>query len=105
MGIFFDIEEKKRESEVQDAAIDMMLDILASKSPRMAVEVKLVKLSKKFAHRLTEIATSTVMNKNFTDEQLESMTNYFAMSIAGLETFIEQFESTVEKENPHSSGN
>lgn len=102
---FFDIEEKKRETEARDRALDMVLDMLAEASPRKAAEVKLLKISKKMGGQIIDKGLECAMNESLSDEQIESMTNYFEMVMAGFDTFIEQFESTVEKENPHNSGN
>ncbi len=83
----------------------MVLDMIAKASPRKAVEVKLLKISKKIGAQTREKGLECAMNESLSDEQIESMTNYFEMVMAGFNTFMEQFESTVEKENPHSSGN
>ena len=76
MDMLFNIEEKKREAEAQDRAIDMMLDILAGASPRKAIEVKLLKTSKKVFTEMKDKTVKCAMNESLSDEQIESMTNY-----------------------------
>ena len=105
MDMLFDIEEKKREAEARDRALEIVLDMLAGASPRKAAEVKLLKISKKLGGQIREKGLEYAMNESLSDEQIESMTNYFEMVMAGFNTLIEQLESTITKENPHNSGN
>lgn len=83
----------------------MVLDMIAEASPRKAAEVKLLKLSKKVGEQMRNKGLECAMNDSISEEQLESVTNYFEMVMAGFNTFMDQFKSTIEKENPHSSGN
>lgn len=112
MGFLFDsqtmrseLEKKKTEAETHEMSVDFMLDIIATSSPRKAAEVNLLKLSKSFSHKIIDNCTRIAMNENITDEQLKSVTDYLEMVLTGFNTFMEQFESTIKKENPHSSGN
>lgn len=111
MGFLFDstmrseLEQKKTEAEAHDMAVNFMLDIIATSSPRKAAEVNLLKLSKSFSRKIIDNCTRIAMNETITDEQLKSVTDYLEMVLVGFNTFMEQFESTVEKENPHTSGN
>ena len=90
--------EKKR--ALTEALIEIMMDI----GPRKA-ENKLFKTTKKLTDTITEEIVNHELIDNLSDEQLDAITAYLEMVMAGFNTFIEQFKSTIEKENPHSSGN
>lgn len=100
----FDFEKKKREVDAQSLAIEALLDMIAETSPRKAAEVKLIKSAKKHGDIAKDFALRSADNEDITIEQFESASEYIRMATEGLKTFIEQFESTVEK-NPHNSGN
>ena len=74
MGMLFNIEEKKREAEAQERALDMVLDMIAEASPRKAAEVKLLKLSKKVGAQMRDKGLECAMNDSISEEQLENVT-------------------------------
>lgn len=97
MDMLFDIEEKERENEARNRALDIVLDMLAEASPRKAAEVKLLKISKKLGRQIMEKGFECATNESLSDEQIESMTTYFEMVMAGFNTYIEQFKGTIAK--------
>lgn len=108
MGFLFDQAEKNEklaEAEAKSKMIDMCMDLIIASDPDAAVRFKLVKTTKK----LTDTIVSKIVKHNFTDkltnEQVDKLRVYLEMVLAGFNTFMEQFESMVEKENPHTSGN
>lgn len=104
MGFLFD-EAARAEMKKRDDAVEAMMDLMASLGGRQEKEIKLIRT----VGNLTHIIRDRVVNHDFTDRlsenQLDEATTYLEMMLIGFNTFMEQFESTVEKENPHTSGN
>lgn len=108
MGFLFDQTEKNKRSskiDMQSQLIDAFLNIAEAGDPEAATEIQLIKSVKK----LTDTVINKIVDSDFTDkcnnEQLNEVKVYLEMMLAGFNTFMEQFESTIEKENPHTSGN
>ncbi len=104
MGFLFD-EAALAEMKKRDDAIETMMDLMASLGGRQEKEIKLIRT----VGKLTEVIRQRVVSHDFTDKlsesQLDEARTYLEMMLAGFNTFMEQFESTIKKENPHSSGN
>lgn len=108
MGFLFDQAEKNErisKAEAQSRMIDACIDIVIASDPEAATRMKLIKTVKK----TTDTIVDKIVSHDFTDKcsekQLKELSTYLEMMLAGFNTFMEQFESTVEKENPHTSGN
>ena len=108
MGFLFDQAEKNerlRKAKAQSEMIDMFMEVIIARDPEAATEIQLIKSVKK----LTDTVINKIVDSDFTDkcsnEQLNEVKVYLEMMLAGFNTFMEQFESTIEKENPHTSGN
>lgn len=94
------IEDLKKRSALTEALIEIMMEI----GPRKA-ENRLMKTAKKLMDTIADGTITHEVTDNLSDEQLDAITAYLEMVMAGFNTFMEQFKSTIEKENPHSSGN
>lgn len=105
MGFLFDSQTNRSELDKKDAAIEAMMDLMASLGGREEKEIKLIRTVDNLSH----IIGDRVVNHDFTDRlsenQLDEVRAYLEMVLSGFNTFMDQLESTIKKENPHSSGN
>lgn len=85
--------------------IEAMIMKRAAEGPRGLAEAKLVKSLDSLENKIQKKILSHEFTDKLTNEQLNEVTVYLDLMLAGFNTFIEQLESTVEKENPHNSGN
>lgn len=85
--------------------IEAMIMKRAAEGPRGLAEAKLVKSFDNLEKKIREKILSHEFTDKLTNEQLNDVAVYLDLMLTGFNTFIEQLESTVEKENPHNSGN
>lgn len=93
------------ENPMLELIVEALLIKKAAEGPRGLAEAKLVRAFDKVHKRLSDKILSRDFTDKLTNEQLNEITVYLERMLTGFNTFIEQFESTVEKENPHNSGN
>ena len=108
MGFLFEQAERNErlsKAEAQSKMIDMCIDLMIASNPEGAARMKLIKESKALTDRIVDKIVAHDFTDNLTVEQLDEVRRYLEMVHTGFDTFMEQFESTVKKENPHSSGN
>ena len=84
---------------------DVMIMDLETKGPRGIAEANLIKTFDKLHKRLNNKLISHEFTDKLTNEQLNEVAVYLDLMLTGFNTFIEQLESTITKENPHNSGN
>ena len=108
MGFLFDQAEKNErlsKAEAQSKMIDVCMDIIIASDPGAAHRMKLIRATKKLTDTITDRIVAHKFTDSLTNEQLDEVRAYLDMVLAGFNTFMEQIESTVEKETPHTSGN
>jgi hypothetical protein len=108
MGFLFDQAEKNErlgKAKAQSEMIDMFMEVIIARDPEAAARMNLIKTTKKVTDTIIDKIVSHDFTDKCSDKQLDEVRAYLEMVIAGFNTFMEQFESTVEKENPHTSGN
>lgn len=93
------------ENPMLELIVEALLIKKAAEGPRGLAEAKLVRAFDKVHKRLSDKILSRDFTDKLTSEQLDEIIIYLEMVLTGFNTFIEQFESTAEKENPHNSGN
>lgn len=112
MGLFFDDIEKNR--DLAEALIDLFIEAGTRKA-----ENRLFRTTKKVTDIIVDKIVNHELTDNLTDEQLDAVTAYMEMLLAGFNTYIEQLKSTITpsvsgadsslkegaEKNPHNSGN
>lgn len=93
------------ENPMLELIVEALLIKKAAEGPRGLAEAKLVKSFDKVHKRLIDKILSHDFTDKFTIEQINEIILYLEMMLTGFNTFIEQLESTITKENPHNSGN
>ena len=104
MGFLFD-ETTKAEMKKRDAAIEAMMDMMASLGEREGKEIKLIRTAGHISKAIQKRVVNHELTDSLTEEQLDEVRAYLEMVLAGFNTFMDQLESNIKKENPHSSGN
>lgn len=79
--------------------------MIITKGPRGKAEANLIKTFNKLHKRLNNKLMSHEFTDKLTNEQLNEVVVYLDLMLSGFNTFIEQLESTITKENPHNSCN
>lgn len=106
-SLYENADRKRRlnKMDARSAAIDAVINLIIAQDEDGAPDMKVVKATKK----LTDIIVDKLVNPGFMEKlshkQMNEIVVYLEMMLTGFNTFMEQFESTIEKENPHSSGN